>query len=65
MELEVLYFMWVVNVNGIGWNGVVVQSLSCIPALGDPMDYSMPGFPVIHYLQEFARIHAHWISDTV
>ena len=65
MEWEVMHFMWVVNVKGIGWNIVFVQSLSCISALGDPMDYSMPGFPVIHYLQEFARIHAHWISDAV
>ena len=26
----------------------------------DPMDYSMPGFPVLHYLPELAQTHVHW-----
>ena len=30
--------------------------------LCNPMDYSTPGFPVLHYLPEFAQIHVHWIS---
>ena len=30
-----------------------------------PMDCSMPGFPVLHYLLEFAHIHVHWISDAI
>ena len=30
----------------------------------DPMDCSMPGFPVLHYLPEFAQIHVHWIRDS-
>ena len=25
----------------------------------DPMDYSMPAFPVPHYYPEFAQIHIH------
>ena len=37
---------------------------SC-PALCDPMDCSTPGFPVLHYLPEFAPIHVHWISDAI
>ena len=36
----------------------VVQSLSCL-WLCDPMDYSMPGFPALHYLPKFAQIHVH------
>ena len=28
------------------------------PTLCHPMDYSMPGFPVLHYLLEFAQTHA-------
>ena len=46
---------------------VVVQSLSHV-RLGDPMDCSMPGFPVLHYLpdsQEFAQSHVHWVSDAI
>ena len=31
---------------------------SC-PALCDPMDYSTPGFPVLHYLPEIVQTHAH------
>ena len=27
----------------------------------DPMDCSMPGFPVLHYLPEFAQIHAKYL----
>ena len=35
---------------------------SCL-TLWDPMDCSTPGFPVLHYLLEFAQIHVHWVSD--
>ena len=28
-------------------------AMSC-PTLCDPMDYSMPGFPILHYYPEFA-----------
>ena len=34
---------------------------SC-PTLCDPMDCSTPGFPVLHYLLEFAQIPVHWVS---
>ena len=27
------------------------------------MDCSMPGFPVLHYLPEFAQTHVHQVSD--
>ena len=43
---------------------VVVQSLNCV-WLCDPMDSSMPGFPVFHYLLEFAQTHVHWVSDAI
>ena len=35
-----------------GDRGVVVQSR---PTFCDPVDYSTPGFPVLHYLPEFAQ----------
>ena len=37
---------------------------SC-PALCNPMDCSMPGFPVHHQLPEFTQTHAHWVSDAI
>jgi len=30
-----------------------------------PMDCSMPGFPVLHYLLEFAQTHVHWVDDAI
>ena len=35
---------------------------SCL-TLCDPMDCSMPGFPVFHCLPEFA--HVHWVGDAI
>ena len=37
---------------------------SC-PTLCNPMDCSMSGFPVLHYLPEFAQILVHWIGHTI
>ena len=37
---------------------------SCL-TLCNPMDCNMPGFPVLHYLLEFAQTHTHWVSDTI
>ena len=37
---------------------------SC-PTLCDPMDCSTPGFPVFHYLSEFAQTHVHWVGDAI
>ena len=39
-------------------------SQSCLP-LCDPIDCSMPRFPVLHYLPEFAQTHVHWVSDAI
>ena len=41
---------------------VVIQSLSRA-WLCDPMHWSTPVFPVLHYLLEFAQTHVHWVSD--
>ena len=38
---------------------VAIQLLSCVRLLCDPTDCSMPGFPVLHYLPEFAQTHVH------
>ena len=29
------------------------------------MDYSTPGFPVLHHLPELAQIHVHRVSDAI
>ena len=33
--------------------------------LCNPMDCSTPGFPVSHYLLEFAQTHVHWVDDAM
>ena len=43
-------------------NFSVVQSLSYVQ-LCDPLDYSTPGFPVLHRLLEFAQTYVHWVGD--
>ena len=35
------------------------------PALCHPMDCSMPGSPVLHYLLEFAQTHVHGVDDAI
>ena len=44
-----------------------IYSLCCCsrPTLCDPMDCSTPGFPVLHYLLEFAQTHVHQVSDAI
>ena len=37
---------------------------SCL-TLCDPVDFSMPGFPVLHHLPEPAQTHVHWVSDAI
>ena len=37
---------------------------SC-PTLCNPMDCSMPGFPVHHHLPEFTQTHVHWVHDSI
>ena len=35
------------------------------PGLCNPMDCSMPGFPALHHLPEFAQTHLHWVGDAI
>ena len=43
---------------------IVVQSFRHI-WLCDPIDCSMPGFPVLHHLPACAQTHVHWVSDAI
>ena len=52
------------------WNNVICSNMDCCCSvtqlcltLCDPMDCSISGFPVLHYLPEFAQTHIHWIDD--
>ena len=41
---------------------VIVQS--CL-TFCDPIDYSMPGSPVLHYLPQFTQSRVHWVGDAI
>ena len=46
------------------WPLVVVRLPSC-PTLCNPMERSMPAFPVFQYLPELVQIHVHWVGDAI
>ena len=41
------------------------KSLQSCPTLCDPMNCSTLGFPVLHYLPEFAQTHVHRVGDVI
>ena len=55
-----------VNIRVMIWTCIHCCSVtnSC-PILCNPMDCSMPGFSVLHYLPEFSQTHVHWIGNAI
>ena len=54
--------------SGLRWSPdeLVLLLFSCqVVSLCDLMGCSTPGFPVFHYLLEFAQTHVHWVSDAI
>ena len=45
--------------------GIVAVHLPSRVPLCDPMDCSLPGFPVLHHLPELAQTHVHWVGDAI
>jgi len=43
---------------------LLLVTQSCLTLCG-PMDCSMPGFPVLHYLPEFVQTYVHWIGHAI
>ena len=35
------------------------------PTLCDPLDCSIPGFPIHHHLRELAQTHVHWVMPSI
>ena len=44
---------------------VAVQSLTRVWLSVTPVDFSTPGFPVLHYLLDFAQTHVHWFGEVM
>ena len=67
------------KINQFNWNTVhpwmlwLDSTLDCCccsvaqscPTLCNPIDWSTPGFPVLHYLPGFAQTHVHRVSDAI
>ena len=48
------------------WKNPVASSVTKLcPTLCDPMNWSRPGLPVHHQLQELAQTHVHWVGDAI
>ena len=52
------------TLTGIG-DEICCSVIQSCPTLCSPRDCSTPGFPVLHYLSEFAQIHIHWVGDAI
>ena len=44
---------------------LLLFSHQVVPDSLQPHDCGTPGFPVLHYLPQFAQTHVHWVSDTI
>ena len=62
--LRLFPFLATINNAARNMRVVIVQSLTNV-WLCDPMDWSTPGFPVLHYLLELAQTHVHWVGDAI
>ena len=49
----------------INYNQSVSSVAQSCPTLCDPMDCSMPGFPVYHQLPGLAQTHVHRVGDAI
>ena len=46
------------------WDSGCSVTQSC-PTVCEPMNCSAPGFPILHYLLEFAQNQVHWVNDVI
>ena len=60
MRIDIFVILYVM----VSWTCCCSVAKSC-PTLCDPTNCSMPGFPVLHCLPEFAQTHVHWVSDAI
>ena len=56
-----LNHLWITYNTSVQFSSVTQSG----PTLCNPMDYSMPGFPVHHQLPEFTQTQVHWAGDAI
>ena len=47
------------------WNDTISSVTQLCLTLCDPMNYSTPGFPVLHHLPEFTQTYVHQVGDAI
>ena len=55
---------WSLKSRALFWTHSV-SSVSHVPTLFDPMNYSTPGLSVHHQLPESTQTHVHWVADAI
>ena len=60
-QLTFFFFFYILTKNSLQFSSV---AQSCL-ALYDPMDCSMPGFPVHRQFPELAKTHVYQVSDAI
>ena len=60
-----LYFWSIGDISKNGSYGEFSSVAQSCPTLFNPMDCSMPGFPVQQQLLELAQTHVHRVSDAI
>ena len=67
MEKVLLFSCSVISDSFVApWNIFVCYSVTKLcPTLCNPMDYSVPGFPVLHHLLEFDQAHVHLVGNAI
>ena len=59
------FFLWLMILHHCMWSCCFCSVAKWCLTLCDPMDCSMPGFPVFHYLSEFSQTHVHWVHEAI
>ena len=54
----------IIYLTSFPWKPLWLIQFTCL-TLCDPMDCSMPDFPLHHQLSEFTHTHVHWVGDAI
>ena len=68
-HFNLLHFWTFMNIHELSWVYIISVRFSSAaqscPTLCDPVDCSVPGFPVHHQFPELAQTHVHPVGDTI
>ena len=69
LDIAIYFYEWDVRFYFIFYYKLSTESICCCsasqscPTFSDPVDCSMPDFPVLHHHPEFAQTHVHWVDN--